>query len=113
MISSPTDFDPTFTHISALPNEPPEISGGGPNYAYGDTLDLNCSSRPSYPPSKLTWSATHHDNINKIGNTSLNNFLRYINDEAAQASWVEESLSKTEAQLYHSEARLTMNIGSR
>ena len=39
--------------------------------------------------------------------------FRYINDEAAQGSWVEESLSKTEAQLYHTEARLTMNIGSR
>lgn len=39
--------------------------------------------------------------------------LRYINDEAAQPSWVEDSLSKTEAQLYHSEARLTMRIGSR
>ena len=39
----------------ALPNEPPEISGGETNYAYGDMLDLNCTSKPSYPPSKLTW----------------------------------------------------------
>jgi len=78
--------------VVALPNEPPEISGGGANYAYGDNLDLNCSSKPSYPPSKLTW---------------------YINDEAVQGSWVEESLSKTGAQLYHSEARLTMKIGAR
>ena len=92
-----------------MPDEPPEISGGGPNYAYGDTLDLNCSSKPSYPPSKLTWSVKYHFFKSFI---FFFNF-RYINDEAAQGSWVEESLSKTEAQLYHSEARLTMNIGSR
>ena len=114
MISSPAGFDPTFAeitlyHISALPNEPPEISGRGSNYAYGDTLDLNCSSKPSYPPSKLTWSAQYHE----FNAWNMLTNLRYINDEAAQPSWVEDSLSKTEAQLYHSEARLTMRIGSR
>ena len=40
---------------SALPSEPPEINGGETNYAYGDILDLNCTSKPSYPPSRLTW----------------------------------------------------------
>ena len=27
----------------ALPSQPPEISGQGSNYAYGDNLDLNCT----------------------------------------------------------------------
>ena len=41
--------------VVALPSEPPEITGGGRNYAYGDELDLNCTSKPSYPPTQLTW----------------------------------------------------------
>jgi len=80
--------------VVELPNEPPEISGGGSNYAYGDELDLNCTSKPSYPPTKLTW---------------------YVNNEVANSrtSNVEETLSKTAEQLYYSESRLTMKINSR
>merc|ERR1719342_142335 len=78
--------------VVALPSEPPEISGGETNYAYGDILDLNCTSKPSYPPSRLTW---------------------YVNDEAARDDEVKESLSKTEEQLYESESRLTMKINAR
>lgn len=75
--------------VIALPSSPPEISGGGSHYAYGDTLDLNCTSKPSYPPTKLTW---------------------YVNNEAARPSAVEETLVKTEQQLYFSEARLTLPV---
>ena len=77
-----------------LPNEPPEISGGGSNYAYGDELDLNCTSKPSYPPTKLTW---------------------YVNNEVANSrtSLVQESLSKTAEQLYYSESRLRMKVITR
>ena len=24
-------------------------------YAYGDELDLNCTSKPTYPPTRLSW----------------------------------------------------------
>jgi hypothetical protein len=40
---------------SELPTAPPEIGGGARNYAYGDELNLNCTSKPSYPPTRLTW----------------------------------------------------------
>ena len=75
--------------VVALPNEPPEISGGGANYAYGDILDLNCTSKPSYPPTKLTW---------------------YINNEVARDNEVQENLSKTNDLLYYSESRLIMKV---
>ena len=77
--------------LPALPNQPPEISGGGSNYAYGDDLDLNCTGKPTYPPTKLTW---------------------YINDIEARDPFVQESLSKTDNNLYYSETRLTIKVSS-
>jgi len=41
--------------VIELPDSPPEITGGATNYAYGDQVDLNCTSKPSYPPTRLTW----------------------------------------------------------
>jgi len=77
--------------VVALPNQPPEISGGGSNYAYGDELDLNCTGKPTYPPTKLTW---------------------FINDIEARDPFIEESLSKTDNNLYYSETRLTIKVSS-
>ena len=41
--------------ITELAREPPEIQGGRGNYFYGDDLNLNCTSKPTYPPTTLTW----------------------------------------------------------
>jgi len=78
--------------VVALPDEPPEISGGGTNYAYEDELDLNCTSKPTYPPTRLTW---------------------YINDMHAKENIVTDSLMKTVENLYLSASRLTMKVSPR
>jgi len=78
--------------VVALPDEPPEISGGGTNYAYGDELDLNCTSKPTYPPTRLSW---------------------YINNQHAKDNIVVESLTKTVESLYFSATRLTMKVSPR
>jgi len=77
--------------VVALPSQPPEISGGGSNYAYGDDLDLNCTGKPTYPPTKLTW---------------------FVNDVEARDPFVQDSLSKTDNNLYYSETRLTIKVSS-
>ena len=77
--------------LPALPSQPPEISGGGSNYAYGDDLDLNCTGKPTYPPTKLTW---------------------FVNDVEARDPFVQDSLSKTDNNLYYSETRLTIKVSS-
>jgi len=77
--------------VVALPASPPEISGGGSNYAYGDDLDLNCTALPTYPPTKLKW---------------------FVNDIEAKPAFVQESLSRTDNNLYYSETRLTIKVSS-
>ncbi|KAK6636269.1 hypothetical protein RUM43_009928 [Polyplax serrata] len=39
----------------SLPEEGPKISGGKPRYSIGDTVNLNCTSGSSNPPTELDW----------------------------------------------------------
>lgn len=76
--------------VVELPTAPPEIGGGARNYAYGDDLNLNCTSKPSYPPTRLTW---------------------YINNQKAVDSMIDGDLMyKTDDDLYVSSSFLSMKV---
>jgi len=78
--------------VVALPSQPPEISGQGSNYAYGDNLDLNCTGEPTYPPTTLSW---------------------FINNQQAKAQFVTNTVMKTEDDLYMTLSQLNMRVSSR
>jgi hypothetical protein len=71
---------------SELPTAPPEIGGGARNYAYGDDLNLNCTSKPSYPPTRLTWSEieTVSRDITGVIQKEANNFCKNLSIRCIQ-----------------------------
>ena len=72
-------------------------------------------------PMEMTWISTaplnpHILQLSLHGKYAKHSYdediilIRYVNNEAAKQSLVEESLSKTDNQLYFSESRLLMKV---
>lgn len=42
--------------VLALPKEAPSIEGTHPSHLWGNDLELNCTSPPSYPAADIHWT---------------------------------------------------------